>query len=81
MQQWLAAWCWQRAGLLASPAHAKPSVSFNGIKDGAKAESPVHLEFVAEGVEVRPAAEGLQAGTPCFLCSAAKDCSSSSCTT
>lgn len=63
--------CWQHAGLLTAPAYAN-SVSFNGIQNGAKVGSPVHLEFVANGVEVRPAAEGLAEGMAGFPCSREK---------
>jgi hypothetical protein len=62
---------WQHAGLLTAPAYAN-SVSFNGIQNGAKVGSPVHLEFVANGVEVRPAAEGLSEGMAGFHCSREK---------
>lgn len=53
------------AGLAVGPALAG-SVAFPNVADGASVPAPVHLEFSVEGMEVRPAKEGLQEGT--FTC-------------
>ncbi|KAG2493694.1 hypothetical protein HYH03_008208 [Edaphochlamys debaryana] len=50
------------AGLAAAPAFAD-GVSLIGVKDGANVASPLHLEFVVEGLSVKPAADGLVDGT------------------
>lgn len=48
-------------GLAVGPAFAG-SVAFPNIADGASVGAPVHLEFSVDGMEVRPAKEGLQEG-------------------
>lgn len=52
-------------GLAVGPALAG-SVAFPNVADGASVGAPVHLEFSVEGMEVRPAKEGLQEGTGHF---------------
>ncbi|KXZ48756.1 hypothetical protein GPECTOR_25g340 [Gonium pectorale] len=49
------------AGLMASPAMA--GVSIANVKSGSVVSSPVHLDFVVEGLTVKPAAEGIIPGT------------------
>jgi hypothetical protein len=53
------------AGLSAAPAFAD-GVKFSNVSDGSKVSSPVHLEFQVEGLTVKPAVEGLVAGTGHF---------------
>jgi hypothetical protein len=45
----------------AGPADAK-SVAFGSLPDGATVDSPVHLEFKVEGMEVKPGSAGLEEG-------------------
>lgn len=52
-------------GVATAPAFAG-SVTFSNITDGSTAGTPVHLEFAVDGMEVRPAKEGLQEGTGHF---------------
>ncbi|GIL73808.1 hypothetical protein Vretimale_5329 [Volvox reticuliferus] len=50
------------SGLLVSQALAA-GVSFQNVQSGATVSSPVHLDFSVEGLTVKPAAEGIVAGT------------------
>jgi hypothetical protein len=49
------------AGTAATPALAG-SVDFANISNGALVSNPVALDFSVEGMEVRPASEGIQEG-------------------
>ncbi|EFJ42297.1 hypothetical protein VOLCADRAFT_121558 [Volvox carteri f. nagariensis] len=50
------------SGLAVFPALAS-GVSFPNIQSGATVSSPLHLEFAVDGLTVKPAAEGIVAGT------------------
>ncbi|GLC46142.1 hypothetical protein PLESTB_001194600 [Pleodorina starrii] len=49
-------------GIAVAPASAI-GVSFPNVQSGAVVASPVHLEFAVDGLTVKPAAEGIVAGT------------------
>ncbi|GLI66027.1 hypothetical protein VaNZ11_009732 [Volvox africanus] len=50
------------SGIVVSQALAA-GVSFQNVQSGTTVSSPVHLEFSVEGLTVKPAAEGIVAGT------------------